>query len=348
MPVHGPHADFDDPGDLPLVTESATVERFEALDRSRNDEIERAVFDLLDVYGEERWHRRAADGHTRVDWSSLGRALDEGEVPGGIADDVQMLRERHARPYPSLATLELDVGDDVRFVPGQYVTFRFEGTPRPYSVASPPNGDTMELCIRRVPGGALTGELFEHADPGDQVTVRGPSGEFVMRSPSRRDLAFLATGTGVAPLKSMIEHTFEAGRDVHRGTEREVWLFLGASWADDLPYRERFRELDDRHDNFHFVPTCTREALLSDWDGEDDYVQRVLVTYLLEDADVGGLPSGLRPYLRRSPNTDVAARLDPGNLEVYACGLNAMVFRLEAAVSAIGVPDRHFSAEGYG
>lgn len=348
MPVSGLHEDFDDPGDLPLVTESATVRRFEALDRSRNDEVERAVCDLLDEYDVQRWHRRAADDDLRVDWRALGRALDDGEVPGGIAGDLRMLRERYARPYPSLASLGIEVDADLRFLPGQYVALRFRGTPRPYSVACSPNADGIELCLRRVPGGDLTGELFEHVEPSDRVVVRGPGGEFVLGPPSGRDLAFLATGTGVAPLKSMIEYTFEAGQDVHGGTERDVWLFLGASWADDLPYRERFRDLAGRHDNFHFVPTCTREALLSDWGGEDDYVQRVLVKYLAEDAHVGDLPRGLASSRRRAPKTDVGARIDPANLEVYACGLNAMVHRLEAAAAAIGVPDRHFSAEGYG
>lgn len=348
MPVRGLHEDFDDPGDLPLVTGSATVTAFEPLDRNRNDQVERAVCDLLEEYGVERWHRRAADGDYRVDWKALGRALDDRAVPAGIAGDLQVLRERHDRPYPSLASLELDVDAALRFLPGQYVAVRYRGTPRPYSIASAPGRDVTELCIRRVPGGDLTGELFEHVRPGDQVTVRGPGGEFVLGPPSSRDLAFLATGTGVAPLSSMIEHTFATGRDVHEGTERDVWLFLGASWEDDLPYRERFRELDARHENFHFVPTCTRESLLSDWDGEDDYVQRVLVTYLAEDADVGDLPRGLASCRDREPKTDVAARIDPATLEVYACGLNAMVYRLEAAARAIGVPGRYFSAEGYG
>lgn len=348
MPVSEHLDDHDDPGDLPLVTEGATVTRFDRMDRSRNDDVERAVVELLDDHGEDRWYRHADDGHPRVDWSGLHRALDEGAVPAGCAGDLQVLRERHGRPYPSLATVGLDVHGGFDYLPGQYVALRFQGTPRPYSVASSPADEGTELCIRRVPGGSLTGDLFDHLSVGDDVTVRGPCGEFVLRGKSPRDAAFLATGTGVAPLKSMIEYALETGWDVHGGRQRDLWLFLGTSWADDLPYRERFGELAAAHDNFHFVPTCTREALLSDWDGEDDYVQRVLVKYLADDVDTEDLPEGLRARATRNPATDVDARLDPSTLEVYACGINAMVYRLAEAVDAVGVPERNVRAEGYG
>lgn len=98
---------------------------------------------------------------------------------------------------------------------------------------------------------------------GDHLSIRGPfGGEFVLQEPSTRDLVFLATGTGVAPLKSMIDYCFEEGLDEYRGTRRDVWLFLGASWVDDLPNYDAFRELSTARDNFHFVPTASRESFL--------------------------------------------------------------------------------------
>lgn len=341
-------SDHGHPGDLRLVTERATVTRFDPLDRSRNDAVERAVVGLLADHGEDRWHRFADDGHPRVDWRALRRALDDSNVPDGCTTDLQMLRERHGRPFPALAAIGLDVPRGFDHLPGQYLALRYEGTPRPYSVASRPGASETELCVRRVPGGSLTRELFAHLDPGDEVTIRGPCGEFVLQQPATRDLAFLATGTGVAPLKSMIEHLFATGGDVYRGAQRDVWLFLGASWVDDLPYRERFRALHEEYEHFHFVPTCTRESLLSDWRGEDDYVQRVLVKYLAEDADTGDLPPDLAARVGETPATDVDVQLDPDDLEVYACGINRMVYRLEDAVTAVGVPERHVHAEGYG
>jgi NAD(P)H-flavin reductase len=348
MPVREHLSDHDQPGDLPLVTESATVTRFDPLDHGRNDAVERAVADRLSDHGEDRWHRRASDGDVRVDWRALREALEAGETPDSCAGDLQVLRERHQRPYPSLATVRLDVEAGFDHLPGQYLALRYGSTPRAYSVASPPSADEVELCMRRVPGGELTGELFERIAAGDEVTVRGPCGHFVPERPSRRDVAFLATGTGIAPLKSMLEHLLETGQDVHDGVVRDLWVFLGTSWRDDLAYRDRFRALDDEHDHVHFVPTCTREHLLSDWDGEDDYVQQVLVKYLDDDVDVSGLPDSLSPYAEETPATDVDARLDPDSLEVYACGINAMVYRLEEAVRALEVPTRHVHGEGYG
>lgn len=330
---------------MPLVTDSATVTDVTTLDHNRNGAVEWAVASALEARGIDRFHRYAPDGDPRVEWTALRRALEADDVHDD--GEVRTLCERHRRPYPSLLSVGLDMDADFDFVPGQYVTVRFHGTPRPYSIASSPNADETRLCIRRVPGGRLTSDLFEQLDRGDEVTVRGPQGEFVPAEPSPRDLAFLATGTGVAPLKSMIEYTLEEGHDRYEGHHRDLWLFLGASWEDDLAYRERFRDLDAEHDHVHFVPSCTREPLLSDWDGETEYVQRVLVKYL---ADTGkqSLPDGLARYCDRAPATDIEARIDPGNLEVYACGVNAMVNQLVEAATTLGVPERFVDAEGYG
>jgi len=78
----------------------------------------------------------------------------------------------------------------------------------------------MEFCIRRVPGGRLTSELFIHVEEGNDVVVRGPYGEMALSNPSKRDVAFLSTGTDVAPFRGMIQHFFETGQDASRGTDR--------------------------------------------------------------------------------------------------------------------------------
>ena len=128
-----------------------------------------------------------------------------------------------------------------------------------------------------------------------------------------------------------------------------MWLFLGAAWEDDLPYRRRFRELDREYEAFHFVPTLTREPFVTDWDGETDYVQRTLLKYVDPDAvDGADLDPALRRVAREEPNTGIDSRIDPANLEVYACGINAMVSALVEAVEALGVDPNHVRSEGYG
>ncbi|WP_433633169.1 FAD-binding oxidoreductase [Halomicrococcus sp. NG-SE-24] len=347
MEVPSQHSQHERAQELPLLTDSATVSSVDHLDENRTEEIVDRVFDLLDQHGRDevraQVERLAAND---IDWDELESLLDE-EDYGNLRTVVDTLRKRFERSFPGLLQLRFEFDDEFDFVPGQYATVRFEDTPRPYSIASSPNDDAIETAVRRVPGGRLTSKMFSDISEGDEVVLRGPNGEFVLQEPSTRDMAFLATGTGVAPLKSMIEFTFEEGRDEVGGERRDLWLFLGASWEDDLPYRERFRELDDERENFHFVPTCSREEYLTDWDGETSYVQQTLVKYLTEAAraDLDGKMAGVAD---QDPKYDVDARVDPSDLEVYACGINVMVGTLVDTVRSLGVPDEYVEFEGFG
>lgn len=334
----------DDPGELPLITESGRVDAVEALDDDRTDEVRRAAAQLLDELDSEDLFED--DDPPAIDWDGVDALLDQADGP--LEEKLSYLQDRYERAYPSLLSVQLHgIEEPMDFIPGQYITIRFHDTPRPYSVASSPNEDELAFCMRRVPGGRLTSDLFEDLDPGDEVTIRGPNGDFVMEDPSSRDIAFLATGTGVAPLRSMIQYTFEQDRDVHNGEDRDIWLFLGSSWRDDVPYRAFFRDLADDRDNFHFVPTLSREEYLTDWDGETAYAQQTFMKYLADgvEADVS---EPLADYLDDEPATGIEARIDPSNLEVYACGVTAMVQTLVGAVRQVGVPDQHVQGEGYG
>jgi ferredoxin-NADP reductase len=116
-----------------------------------------------------------------------------------------------------------------------------------------------------------------------------------------------------------------------------------------VPYHEAFGELAAAHENFHYVPCLSREPWLSDWDGETEYIQDALLKYVderaLEDAAFG---RHMAELLAERPATAADARIDPQQLEVYACGINAMVYGLETAVRRLGVPPRHRHCEGYG
>jgi CDP-4-dehydro-6-deoxyglucose reductase len=346
---------------LPLITESATVTAVEPMDRSRNSEVIRTIRATLEEYGNEAWQRERPEGKTaqrrlirdkldRVDRGApLNEYLGESVRRSAVGGELRSLQERYIRPYPSLVRIAVETDESVEFVAGQYLSIRYRGTTRVYSLASSPNREELEFCIRRVPGGRLTPTLSADLEPGEEVTLRGPYGDFVMEPPSKRDLVFLATGTGVAPFKSMLDFCFEEGRETHRGETRDVWLFLGCAWVDDLPYREAFRALERDHEAFHFVPTLSRERCLSPWEGETAYVQHVLGKYVTEEAFAGvELPRGFERARREPPREDVDARIDPGNVEVYACGINAMVYGLVDAVERLGVPDRHTQFEGFG
>ena len=347
MPVREHNSAHETAETLPLVTDTAEVTAVEPVDHNRTTEVEERAATLIRDANQSDLVSRDDEGDPTVDWEGV-RLLIEG-AEGRRAAKLSTLAGRYDRSYPSLVRIRFTVDDpDFDFVPGQYATIRFQGTPRPYSVASSPNDDEVELCIRRVPDGELTSELFEDVAVGDTLTVRGPNGEFVPNEPSGRDVAMLATGTGVAPLHSMVRYAFEEGRDSFEGAERDYWLFLGAGWKDDLAYREVFESLEAEHDNFHFVPTLSRESLLSEWDGETEYVQRTFVKYLdseaVDDDDLGRFAR----YRKSEPAYDIDARIDPKNLEVYACGVTAMVNGITETAKTIGVPAEHIDGEGFG
>lgn len=348
---------------LPLITESATVTAVDAMDRNRTGEVIDTLQTILtthgsdqfesvvpaDADGQRQWIRRHLDAIDHVEEEGgLEQYLPESLRDEGPGSAVKTLQARYLRPYPSLVSLRVRTEEPVEFQPGQYLSVRFGSVTRPYSIASPPTEAELEFCIRRVPGGALTPELLDAVEPGTELTLRGPYGELLLRDPSTRDVVFLATGTGVAPFRPMIAHIFESGRDVIDGVQRDVWLFLGAGWADDLPYRDYFEDLDAEYENFQFIPTLSREPLLTDWDGETDYVQYVLTKYLDPDKVTTELGHAFQAALASDPVRSLDRRLDPMDMDVYACGVTAMVNSLVDAVDRLGVPAERTEFEAFG
>lgn len=328
---------------LPLVSESATVASVDAMDRDRRSEIRSNLIALAERHG----FRDTIPDSGRIDWNQVFQAATK--ASRRLAPQIGAFRDRYERASPALVSITLDIDNPVEFAAGQYVSLRYNGRTRPYSVASSPNRDGLELCVRRVPEGRLSPKLCDELSVGDEVTVRGPNGHLLLENQSERDIAFLATGTGVAPMKSMIDYLFEEGRDEYQGETRDIWLFLGAAWEDDLPYHAAFTERAAAHDNFHYVPCLSRESWLTEWDGETEYIQDAMLKYVeeqaLEDAVFG---RHIAEMLSIQPDVEIDARIDPHELEVYACGINAMVYSLETAVRHLGVPDSHVHCEGYG
>lgn len=344
MAVREHKSKHDRIAELPLVTESATVVAAENMDRDRTEEVREAV---------DHWFERAglADRYDAVsdydDWTELVRELRR-DGYRKFARRCAALQERFERPWPMLTRIELRPGKRFEYLAGQYVGLRYGNNSRAYSIASSPTRDTVEICVRRVPEGRLSPKLVADLAVGDEVTMRGPRGDLVLNDPSERDMVFLATGTGVAPLKGMIDYAFETGHDEYGGESRDVWLFLGAAWEDDLPYHEQFREYATEHDNFHYVPCLSRESYLSNWSGETDYVQHALMKHVDPTAVTAPLDERLETWVERDPDSGVSACIRPGSAEVYACGINAMVYSLVSASESIGIPGDCIDAEGFG
>ncbi len=171
--------------------------------------------------------------------------------------------------------LTLSTPASIAFVPGQWVSFEIE-RPQPrlpatraYSIASSANRHTaIELVLNRVAGGPGSEYLFGLRE-GDDTAFRGPMGSFVLRD-SPRDVLLVATGTGIAPFRSMLWSLAEAS------SPRIVTLVWGLRSERDLYYQDELVSLRERLPGFSFITTLSQPT-----DGWSGAVGRV--TGIVED-----------------------------------------------------------------
>ncbi|MDX5319526.1 MAG: FAD-binding oxidoreductase [Bacteroidota bacterium] len=155
------------------------------------------------------------------------------------------------------------------FVPGQFVMLDLpiegEFSTRSYSIASAPNTEGwIELCIVHKPGGLGTTYLFNQVEVGDRITLSAPQGKFVLQE-EHQGIVMVATGTGVAPFRSMIRSMI----NLPEFNTLPIYLIFGNRFEKDILYRDEWEILEQSRENFHFVPVLSRE---SDWEGPKGYV----------------------------------------------------------------------------
>jgi len=145
---------------------------------------------------------------------------------------------------------------------GQYVDVMLPGERRrSFSLANPPHdAATLELHIRRTPGGVFSEQVFDGMKEGSLLRIEGPLGQFTYR-PGERPLLAIGGGTGYAPLKAILREALE------KGTGREFTLYWGARSADDLYDDAWLRALAARHPQLRYVGVTSEpvhEAVLRD------------------------------------------------------------------------------------
>ncbi|NPA33395.1 MAG: oxidoreductase [Chlorobi bacterium] len=185
---------------------------------------------------------------------------------------IEDVTDRHKRFWLTIEEVE-----NFEFTPGQFITLELpiDEPKRPkrwrhYSIASPPNGNTIELIIVRVPGGKGTTYLFEEAKVGDRVPLRGPVGKFTLPEDiSNVDICLIATGTGIAPFRSMIWHIYNKNIP-----HKKLYLIQGARNINELLYYQDFAELENKMENFQYLPVLSRETP-PNWNGHKGYVHQV-------------------------------------------------------------------------
>jgi ferredoxin-NADP reductase len=158
------------------------------------------------------------------------------------------------------------------FVAGQWLSFKAtkpdgEEITRAYSIASPPSEDNrFALCLNRVQDGFTSNYLCD-MKVGDEIACSGPFGDFILRPPMR-DTVFIATGTGIAPFRSML-HWLLAEESRHQG--KQLSLVFGNRTEKDIYYHDEFLRLAAEHANFRYLPTLSRGG--PEWQGLRGYVQ---------------------------------------------------------------------------
>jgi CDP-4-dehydro-6-deoxyglucose reductase len=197
------------------------------------------------------------------------------------------------------------------FIPGQYIdVIGLNGTRRSYSLANASFANKMlELHIRAVDGGAMSDYWFNHAKLNDLLRLTGPLGPFFLRECKNTDIFFLATGTGIAPVKAMLESLMHVPEDLQPQSITVLW---GGRKTEEL-YID-VAAIPGKH---YYIPVISRPH--QNWTGAEGYVQDVL--------------------LSTAPDLSKAA--------VYACGSDAMIHAAKKLLSNAGLPMAHFYSDAF-
>ncbi len=153
-----------------------------------------------------------------------------------------------ASPDVRIVRLEARDGTLFDWRAGQYASFRIcELEPRDYSIANAPGEGVLELHIRRSGAGGVSDFICDDLKPGDPVDVQGAFGGAYFRAKHDGPLLAIAGGTGLAPMKAIVEAALASG------LKQDVHLYFGVRDESELYLERHFIELTHKHPNFRFV-----------------------------------------------------------------------------------------------
>ena len=208
------------------------------------------------------------------------------------------------RPSYDVAVLRLQLpaNQSLQYKAGQYVEFILrDGARRSYSMANAPHElgspPAIELHIRHMPGGKFTDHVFSAMKEKDILRMEGPFGSFFLREDSDKPLILLASGTGFAPIKALLQHL------QHIGSTRQAVLYWGGRHKTDLYHDDWCRQAVASMPQLRYVPVLSEASAADAWNGRQGFVHRAV----MEDfADL----SGHQVYACGAPVMVDAARRD--------------------------------------
>jgi len=185
-------------------------------------------------------------------------------------------------------TLRIPPNSNFKFNSGQYVNIIKGNLTRSYSIAnSSDHKNQLEFFIKKYTNGLMSAYFFNEAKINDLLRLEGPIGTFFLRDSSLKNIIFLATGTGIAPVKSILEG-LEKSHEQYQN--KNLWVIVGARYQKDLFWEPNFKIL-----NIKYIPVLSRQD--NDWNGAKGYVQDIVLKQ----------------------------QIDLENSQVYACGSNDMI-----------------------
>jgi ferredoxin-NADP reductase len=220
------------------------------------------------------------------------------------------------------------------FQPGQFVSAVAPDASgrqqtRAYSIASAPRANQFDVCVNRVEGGFFSNLLCD-LQVGQSIEVHGPHGLFLLRSPLT-DSILIATGTGIAPMRSFVEYLFpENGEDRSQG--RNIWLVYGTRYESEVYYEDYFERVAAVRPNFFYRKTLSRAQ--EEWQGARGYVQELVEQIAAEHAREGA----------QDPRPVEGSIY---NIHAYICGLNEMVAANRDCLKGLGWERKQIIFERY-
>jgi len=172
------------------------------------------------------------------------------------------------KPAPDVMvlTLKLPTNERLQFLAGQYIDVLLKDQkPRSFSLANAPHEDgTLELHVRNIEGGIFTKYVFEELKERDLLRFKGPLGTFFLREDSEKPIVFVASGTGFAPIKAIIEHA------LFIGVNRPMHFYWGGRKLSDLYMLKKVKEWEQA--GVKFTPVLSDALPEDNWQGRTGFV----------------------------------------------------------------------------
>ncbi|MFN5048892.1 CDP-6-deoxy-delta-3,4-glucoseen reductase [Roseateles sp.] len=248
-------------------------------------------------------------------------SLEARTVPGAGEFPVLKLPSRVLsldKPAADVAVLRLQLpaNQTFQFHAGQYVEFILrDGARRSYSMANAPHNlgtpAAIELHIRHMPGGKFTDHVFGAMKEKDILRMEGPFGSFFLREDSDKPIVLLASGTGFAPIKAIIE------RIEHLGLSRPVTLYWGCRSQADLYLHDWALQAAARLPQLRYVPVLSEPKAEDGWTGRTGFVHQAVMADFPDLAGHQVYACGA-PIMVESAQRDFVARCQLPAEEFYA------------------------------